>query len=114
MSTPIHATTQDHLEIEDVIDNLILLKDGSAALVIKTNAINFGLLSEEEQDATIYAYAALLNSLTFPIQIVIRSEQKDVTGYINLLAIQEQKQTNTLLKTQIQTYKKFVAQVVKE
>ena len=114
MSTPIIATTQDHLEIEDVIDNLILLKDGSAALVIKTNAINFGLLSEEEQDATIYAYAALLNSLTFSIQVLIRSELKDISGYLRLLDEQEAKQLNERKKNQIVSYKKFISSLVTE
>ncbi|MBM3205847.1 hypothetical protein FJZ41_03315, partial [Candidatus Shapirobacteria bacterium] len=58
----IRASTQDHLEIEDIKDDLVILKDGSCALVLSTTAINFGLLSEKEQEATIYAYAALLNS----------------------------------------------------
>ena len=62
---PIRASTQEHLDIEDIRDDLIVLKDGSCVLVIATTAINFGLLSEKEQDATIFAYAALINSLTF-------------------------------------------------
>lgn len=111
---PIRSTTQEHLDIDDIRDDLVILKGNSAAMVIQTSSVNFGLLSEAEQDATIYTYAALLNSLTFPIQIVIRSEQKDVTSYINLLAAQELKQTNPLLKSHITSYKQFVAQTVKE
>ncbi len=112
--TPIRATTQEHLDIEDVQSDLVILKNGSAAFVLQISSINFGLLSEEEQDATIYAYAALLNSLSFPIQIIIRSQRKDVTGYVHLLAAQEQKQTNPLLKQQIKTYKQYVEKIVKE
>src|SRR3989344_4576833 len=111
---PIRSTTQDHLDIEDVQSDLVLLKDGSVAMVLQTSSVNFGLLSEEEQDATIYSYAALLNSLSFPIQILVRSQHKDVTGYVKLLADQEQKQTNPLLKKQIGFYKKFVEKIVKE
>ncbi len=112
--TPIHSTTQEHLEIEDIRDDLILLKDGSVAMVIQTSSVNFGLLSEEEQDATIYSYAALLNSLSFPIQILIHSKHKDVSGYVQLLANQEGKQTNLLLKKQITSYKQYVEKIVKE
>lgn len=112
--TPIRATTQDHLDIEDIRDDLVLLKDGSAAMVLQTSSVNFGLLSEEEQDATIYAYASLLNSLSFPIQILIRSQKKDVTNYLGLLQKQEQKQTNPLLRAQISSYKKFVEKTVRE
>ena len=81
MST-IKASTQEHLDIYTIKDHLVFCKDGSVALVLQTTAINFGLLSDEEQDATIYSYAALINSLSFPIQILIRSQRKDVSEYI--------------------------------
>src|SRR4030043_833730 len=110
----IEATTQQHLEIEDVIDNLVLLKDGSAAMIISTTAVNFGLLSESEQDATIYAYAALLNSLTFSIQIVIRSQKKDITGYEKLLEEQELKTIKPENKERIRKYREFIDETVRQ
>jgi hypothetical protein len=114
LKIPIRASTQEHLEVEDIKDDIILMKDGSCCLVLLTTAINFGLLSEKEQDATIYAYAALLNSLTFPIQIVIRSQRKDVTAYLKLLDREMKKQTNKLLREQIQKYHRFVEEIVKK
>ena len=98
---PIRATSQEHLDIEDIRDDLVILKDGSAVLVISTTAINFGLLSEREQDATIYAYAALLNSLTFSIQIIIRSQKKDISGYLRLLDQAEARETKKKVRQQI-------------
>lgn len=71
--TPIKASTQDHLNIEDIKDDIIMLKDGSCCIILQTNAVNFNLLSEAEQEAIIFAYAGLLNSLSFPVQIFIRS-----------------------------------------
>jgi len=65
MAENIRASTQEHLDIYTIKNHLVFLKDGSVALVLRTTAINFNLLSEEEQDATIYAYAGLLNSLSF-------------------------------------------------
>jgi hypothetical protein len=114
LKIPIRASTQDHLEIEDIRDDLVLMKDGSCCLILLTTAINFGLLSEKEQDATIYAYAALLNSLTFPVQIVIRSQRKDVTAYLKLLDQEMAKQTNKLLREQIQKYRSFIEEIVKK
>jgi hypothetical protein len=111
---PIRASTQDHLDIEDIRDDIVIYKDGSCCLLLQTSAVNFGLLSEAEQDATIYAYAGLLNSLTFPIQIVVRSQKKDVTNYINLLKIEEQKQKNPKLSIQMKLYREFVETTVKE
>ncbi|PJC76494.1 hypothetical protein CO010_02510, partial [Candidatus Shapirobacteria bacterium CG_4_8_14_3_um_filter_39_11] len=84
---PIRASTQEQLPIEEVIDNMVLLKDGSCAIVMSVSAVNFDLLSEREQDAIIGAYGALLNSLTFPIQILVRSQKKDISSYLDLLTI---------------------------
>jgi hypothetical protein len=115
MSTsPIRSSTQEHLDIEDIVQNLILLKDGGATIVLKVGAVNFDLLSEEEQDAIIYAYAALLNSLTFPAQILIRSQQKDITNYLKLLESQEKNQASPIMRKRLSAYRIFVEKLVKE
>src|SRR3989344_320972 len=114
MAPAITATTQQHLNIEDIQSDLLLLKNGAAAMVLQTSAVNFGLLSEPEQDAIIYAYAALLNSLTFPVQILIRSKKKDVSHYLELLKLRQEKQTSELHRSQIQAYRQFIESLVKE
>lgn len=112
---PIRATTQEHLPIEDIQGNLVILKDGSCAMILSVSSVNFDLLSEREQEAIIYAYGALLNSLTFPIQLLIRSQKKDISSYLNLLEKEEAKKENVpLLKNLIGSYKKFVAEMVKK
>ena len=111
---PATAATQDFLDIEDLASDLVLLKGGSACLVLEVSAINFGLLSENEQDATIYAYAQLLNSLTFSIQIVIISRQKDISDYIKLLDARLTQTTAPLLRDQLGKYRDFVKSVVRQ
>ncbi|KKU02692.1 MAG: Type IV secretory pathway VirB4 component-like protein [Candidatus Amesbacteria bacterium GW2011_GWB1_47_26] len=110
----IKASTQDHLDIEDITNDLVLLQDGSACLILEVSALNFGLLSEKEQDATIYAYAQLLNSLTFSIQIVVSSKQKDISDYLALLDLQLGKTANSLLHTQLAKYRDFIKTVVRQ
>ena len=112
--SPIRSTTQENLDIEDVVSNLVLLRDGSACMVLKVSAINFNLLSEEEQDGLIYIYAGLLNSLSFPIQILIRSQRKDITNYLKLLKAQEVRQLSPVLRARIEQYRQFVEIIVKE
>ncbi len=112
---PIRATTQEHLPIEDIQENLVILKDGSCAMILSVSSVNFDLLSEREQEAIIFAYGAFLNSLTFPIQLLIRSQKKDISSYLNLLEKQEaKKESAPLLKNLIGSYKKFVAEMVKK
>lgn len=112
--TAIRATTQDFLEIEDVTDNLVLTTDGSCVLIIETTAVNFGLLSEKEQEALIYAYSGLLNSLSFSIQIYLRSKHKDISGYLKKLEDAQQKQTDPVQAERIKRYREFIATTVKE
>lgn len=110
----IKASTQESLDIYTIRNHLIFLKDGSCALVLKTNALNFNLLSEEEQDATIYTYAGLLNSLSFSIQILIRSQRKNISDYINLLDDSIQKTQSQKVKESLLSYRQFVKSLVKE
>jgi len=111
----IRASTQEHLPIEDIKENLVILKDGSCAMILSVSSVNFDLLSEREQEATIYAYGALLNSLTFPIQLLIMSQKKDISSYLDLLEKQEAiKASSPLLKNLINSYRKFVAEMVKK
>lgn len=105
-------STQDHLEILDIRDNVAILKNGSACSVLQTNAVNFDLLSESEQDALIFAYASLLNSLTFPIQIVIRSKRLDISAYLEKLQIARDAQTNPRLQRRIDSYAQFIKDLI--
>lgn len=112
--TPIKASTQEHLDINDIVDDLAILKGGACCLVLQTTAINFGLLSEREQEATIFAYAGCLNSLTFPVQILIQSRQKDISAYLNFIDQNLKNIKNDLLLVQAKKYRQFVESTVKK
>ncbi|MFA6250551.1 MAG: hypothetical protein WC686_03555 [Candidatus Shapirobacteria bacterium] len=110
----IRGSTQDHLPIEDLIDGIVLLKDGSCAMILQLSSVNFDLLSEREQMALIYAYGGILNSLNFPIQIMIQSTAKDVTSYLSNLKQAGEKQINPMLKDRIISYRRFIEETVKK
>jgi len=105
-------STQEHLDIDDIRDGLVVLKNGEAVSIIQTNALNFDLLSEGEQDAMMFAYAALLNSLTFPIQVLIRTKRMDITNYMQTLAQARREARNDRMKDQIDKYAYFIKDLV--
>jgi type IV secretory pathway VirB4 component len=109
----IKATTQDHLDIEEIKNDLVVLRNGAVCAVLSTTAVNFDLLSEIEQDAIIASFSMLLNSITFPIQVVVRSKQLDITKYIEKIKRTEDKLTDPLLKHQAESYRKFVQDFIK-
>ncbi len=112
--TAITSTTQQFLDIYDITNDIVIMKDGSTSLIISVDALNFGLLAEEEQDAIIYSYASLLNSINYPIQILIKSQTKDVTKYLGLLEEEADKTTSKLKRHQINQYRNFVGELIQE
>ncbi len=91
-----------------------MLKDHSAAIVIELGAVNFYLLSQEEQGSIIYAYASLLNSLSFPAQILILSKKMDISSYIEYLNSKINTTQIDLIKTRLTSYQEFIKTIVKK
>ncbi|PIP15338.1 hypothetical protein COW98_03165 [Candidatus Roizmanbacteria bacterium CG22_combo_CG10-13_8_21_14_all_35_9] len=112
-TSPVKASTQSFIEIEEIKDDVILMKDFSAATVVEISAVNFWLLSQEEQGSIIYSYAGLLNSLSFPIQILIISKRMDISSYLDYLENRISKQMNELLKNRLASYREFIKAIVK-
>lgn len=107
-------TTQNHIPISDIKEGLALLKDGGALVILKVSAVNFGLLSSEEQIAIIGSFAQMLNSLSFEIQITIISRRLDISSYIALLDKELALQTNPLLAQVMVQYRQFVESLIKD
>lgn len=108
------STTQNHLPIADIKDDILFLKNGGGAMVMQVNAVNFGLLSQEEQIAIISSFAQMLNSLSFSIQILIRSERLDISSYATLLSQALARQANPLLAQIMRGYINFIQATIKE
>ncbi|MDO8639181.1 MAG: hypothetical protein Q7R43_06405 [Candidatus Daviesbacteria bacterium] len=106
--------SQEFIPIKNVQDDLVFLKDGGASMVISTSAVNFGLLFETEQVAIIESFAGMLNSLSFPIQIVILSHRLDVSSYLKTLDKAMSTQTNPKLKELTAHYHQFIESIIKE
>lgn len=110
----IKSTTQEFLDVYDIVNDMVLLKDGTAAVILRVGTMNFSLLAEQEQDAVIFTYGSLLNSLNYPIQINIQSQTKDATKYLRLLDDQISKASSDRKATLIKQYRDFVAALIKE
>lgn len=108
------SSTQEHLEIKDIVDDLVITQSGSAALVLQTSAINFDLLAEYEQDSKVFAFAGLLNSLNFHIQILIRTRRIDISNYVDYLKNKENSSMTEGLKKQLHIYTEFIQKLIIE
>lgn len=105
-------STQIYMRIAEIHDDVVILKNGGIRAVLKATALNFNLKSEQEQNALIAGYQAFLNTLDFPVQIVIRSKKMDIDLYIDKLRKLSETQQNPLLKQQTLEYADFIQKLV--
>lgn len=105
-------STQKYVDVEEVRNGAIVLKNGSLRAVLLVSSVNFDLKSSEEQDATIMQYQNFLNSLDFPVQILIQSRRFNVEPYLAILQQKEKQQENELLRFQISEYRNFIAGLI--
>lgn len=109
-----NKSTQDSLLITEIKDGVVVMRDGSLRAVVLGSAINYDLMSPQEQTAVEYAYQGFLNSLHFPIQIVVRSQKIDLDGYIEKLQGKRGEQSNELLGLLMDDYIANIKALVEE
>lgn len=105
-------STQRFLDIAEIREDVVVMKDGTMRVVLLVSSINFSLKSEDEQEAIIQGYISFLNSLESPVQILIQSRKLDIDDYLFRLKEQEKTQTNDLLRSQIADYRQFIHELV--
>jgi type IV secretory pathway VirB4 component len=104
--------TQRFLDVAEIRDNVVIMKDGTLRGVLMVSSINFALKSADEQQALVQAYMSFLNGLEYPLQIVIQSRKMNIDPYIESLSNQQKEIQNELLKTQIADYRGFIQELV--
>jgi type IV secretory pathway VirB4 component len=105
------VSTQEYLDIAEIKDDTVVMKDGTVRAVLSVSSINFALKSEDEQNAVIDSYISFLNNLTFTLQIVIQSRELNIDSYLDYLKDKEKEQTNKLLKAQTSEYMDYIKEL---
>lgn len=106
------VSTQRYLPIAEIKEDTVILKNGGLRAVLKVNALNFNLKSEIEQQGIIAGYQAFLNTIIFPIQILVRSTRLNIDPYIQSLRKKAEAQTSPLMKDQTVDYADFMEKLV--
>ena len=105
-------STKDLVSIADIQDSIVLLQNGSLRAVIEVSSINFELRSEEEQIGILQNFQRFLNSIDFPLQMVVNSRQLNMDEYLKMVDGVAEAATNELLKIQAIEYHKFVKELL--
>jgi hypothetical protein len=106
------SPTQQYLDVKEISEDVIMLKSGALRAVLEVSAINFDLKATDEQEAIINQYQNFLNSVDFPLQILISSRKLNIDTYLEFLKEKERLQKTELMRLQISEYEAFVKQLV--
>jgi hypothetical protein len=108
LASDIKGSTQKYVDVEEIRDGVIILKNRSLRSILLVSSINFDLKSTEEQDGIIMQYQNFLNSVDFPLEILVSSRKLNIRPYIDFLKKKESTQTNELLRLQVSEYQNFI------
>ncbi|OGN09932.1 MAG: hypothetical protein A3J46_03460 [Candidatus Yanofskybacteria bacterium RIFCSPHIGHO2_02_FULL_41_11] len=106
-----NQTTSQLIPIENIRESIVILKNGSLRMILEISSINFELRSADEQVAILQGFQRFLNSIDFPLQIIISSRELDISGYIKTVEQIVESTDNELLRIQASEYVRFVTEL---
>lgn len=112
MANIVSKPSQEFVDVKEVRDGVVILKNGELRMVLMTSSLNFALKSQDEQAAIINQYQNFLNSLDFSVQIFIESRPININPYLELLKEAGKMQTNELVQIQTREYTEFIKTLV--
>ncbi|MBC7546219.1 hypothetical protein H7171_00560, partial [Candidatus Saccharibacteria bacterium] len=100
------------INIKGVKDGILTLPGNQYRLVLESSSINFELKSEAEQDAILDIYQSFLNSLTSPLQIVVRVRELDMDKYLEDFKQARANEKEEIYQVAAANYAEFVQSLV--
>lgn len=100
--------TQNFVKVQAIKDGVIFVGLNKICAILLVSSINFLLKSKEEQEAIIYGYQDFLNSLDFPIQILVTSRYVNMDKYLKNLEELQKREEQEQMRLQIEEYISFI------
>lgn len=108
------SSTHQFIDVQEVRGDVVVLKNKNLRMILMVSSINFGLKSQEEQEAIINRFQDFINSFeNYTVEIVVQSRKLDISEYIKFLNERAEAETNELLKIQTSEYISFVQELIK-
>lgn len=106
------ASSRRQIQIKEVKDNILILPNNEYRLIVEASSVNFELKSEEEKDVLIDSFQNFLNSLSSPIQILIRVREVNIDHYVETILDSKNSEKEKVYKEQITNYCDFIKELV--
>ncbi|HOG14961.1 MAG TPA: hypothetical protein PK674_00005, partial [Candidatus Absconditabacterales bacterium] len=111
LKPPAQFNTETMMPISEIKNDIIILKDGGLRSILKVEGINLDLKNFEDQEIVLEQYKKFLNGLGFPIQIIVRNNYLDLSGYLSYISKNLTKIINPTLKQTGESYYKFLENI---
>ena len=108
------GSSLDLVDIKEIKESVVVMKNGSMHQIIMVGGLNFALKSEDEQAIITQGYQNFLNSIAFPLQIIIHSRKVNIQKYIATLRNRKETEPSPILQNQIDEYINFIDGFVKK
>ena len=105
------TSTKQFVEIQEIRNETLILKDGSLRQIIKVGSTNFELKSQDEQLAILAGFRDFLNALDFSLEIMVMSRKLNIGKYLEFLNQIAEAQQNELMRIQAIEYSRFIKEL---
>lgn len=106
------ASARRQIDIKGVRKGVLILPRNHYRIIFETSSLNFSLKSDAEQDAITDTYQSFLNSLGFPLQILIRTREIDLDNYLDRLNSKLATEKDEIYRTQLKNYNEYISTLV--
>lgn len=107
-------SSRGQIDIRTIKNDVLILPRRQYRALLEVSAINFGLKSQAEKDAIILSYGEFLNSLSMPLQILVRVRELSMDTYLSKLDSLKNAESEEIYRTQILNYREFVLSLVED
>lgn len=97
-------TVKDWLPFKDIINGVIILKNGEYVKILEVLPINFKLRSKSEKRSIIINYREFLKACRFPMQISIQCKKADIEPHIKKMEGFYKNETNDNARSMMRGY----------
>lgn len=77
------ATSREQISIHSISNDILEIEKGQFRAIFEVEPLNFLMKSNHEQDVMTHQYQSFLNSIGFPIQILVRVKRRNLDDYVN-------------------------------
>ena len=103
--------TETMMPISEIKNDVVILKDWWLRSILKVEWINLDLKNFEDQQIVLEQYKKFLNWLGFPIQIIVRNNYLDLSGYLTYIKKNLKDIVNPTLKKTWESYYQFLENI---